>query len=845
MSLSCVIFQEYNAYNALIMKLLFTALSLFASISLCYAQDTTPPKVTLKKNNNLVLDASGNATLDPRQIDNGSTDNLTPAADLQFSLSKTNFDCSDIQVQGHWHSVGSEGFSEGFSYNNKLVLAPDDTPYLVYDHFDPVSNIIVRKWDGSSWQYVGGKGNFAGEGVAPDLAFSPDGTLYVAYIDYANEQKLSVKKWSGASWLPVGNGAVSSGAVEFPSLAFAPDGNLYVAFHDHANARKTTVLEWNGSNWQKLGSTGALSDGFDNFQSLAIAPDGTPYVAFQDGGHEGKTTVLKWNGSSWQALGGAGISNREATFQNIRIAPDGTLYVAYQNYHEGNIHVLKWVGSSWQQLGGEGFSIQQGYSPSLEVSLDGILFLAFSDWISETSAVAMWDGKQWKYLGSGSISPGQTSFIDLALTVDGAPYVAYTDYYHDTKETVKKYSQSNWITFTVTDKAGNSTNAVTVVNVTDATAPVVTSSHRFNIKENSATETVVGQITATDNCGSINWEITSGNSGSSFSIDGNGQITVADPFLLDYESNQEFILQAKASDPSNNSAPFEISIRLNNVNEAPVLMPFSAFYVNEKELMTFTVSATDVDTPADQLVYSLNENAPTGATIDAATGLFSWTPTEEQGSGLYRFNVFVSDGEFIIGQEVSIGVQEVNQPPVIISEPVTTARVGERYVYQVIAVDEDLPANRLTYFAQRLPSWLSFDAFTHTISGTPGPTDLLNNEVRLSVVDGYIAHVQKFIIEVEGPTGIKNENNDFSSQFMIVPNPSRGNVMIRLKGVDPGKEFAANLFTLEGKHALEIKGNLAQISKQISACLVGSKAGIYMLQLTSKDETSILRIIKQ
>ena len=42
------------------------------------------------------LDASGSASITPAQIDNGSSDNCTAAADLQLSLDKTSFDCSNI-----------------------------------------------------------------------------------------------------------------------------------------------------------------------------------------------------------------------------------------------------------------------------------------------------------------------------------------------------------------------------------------------------------------------------------------------------------------------------------------------------------------------------------------------------------------------------------------------------------------------------------------------------------------------------------------------------------------------------------------------------------------------------
>ena len=52
--------------------------------------------------------------------------------------------------------------------------------------------------------------------------------------------------------------------------------------------------------------------------------------------------------------------------------------------------------------------------------------------------------------------------------------------------------------------------------------------------------------------------------------------------------------------------------------------------VNEGELFTFPVMATDPDTPADRLIYTL-VMAPSGAQINSDTGVISWNPTEAQG----------------------------------------------------------------------------------------------------------------------------------------------------------------------------------------------------------------------
>ena len=81
------------------------------------------------------------------------------------------------------------------------------------------------------------------------------------------------------------------------------------------------------------------------------------------------------------------------------------------------------------------------------------------------------------------------------------------------------------------------------------------------------------------------------------------------------------------------------------INIAPVFdhptliaIPDHEVYVNE--VLTFTVAATDVD--STMLTFSLSERAPTGATINSTTGVFTWRPTPAQ-DGVHAFNVSVSD----------------------------------------------------------------------------------------------------------------------------------------------------------------------------------------------------------
>ncbi len=90
----------------------------------------------------------------------------------------------------------------------------------------------------------------------------------------------------------------------------------------------------------------------------------------------------------------------------------------------------------------------------------------------------------------------------------------------------------------------------------------------------------------------------------------------------------------------------------------------------------YDVDATDPD--FDPVSYSLMQS-PTGMNIDPASGLITWTPSEDQ-LGDNTVSVQASDGRGGVDQQmfvVRVNSQPGNHPPVIVSEPVTTVTISE------------------------------------------------------------------------------------------------------------------------------------------------------------------------
>ncbi len=400
----------------------------------------------------------------------------------------------------------------------------------------------------------------------------------------------------------------------------------------------------------------------------------------------------------------------------------------------------------------------------------------------------------------------------------------------------------NTVKLTATDGGGNTAMAVATVTVVDPYAPEIAPNQLFEIDENSPAGTVVATINAADNCSIQSWKITEGNKANAFMVSAGGVVSIQNTAALDYEANIEFVLKLSASDKAGNAATTSVKIRLKNMNDnAPVLAAPAEVSGNEEETISFTAQGSDADGNT-RLQYQLSADAPAGASINSTTGLFSWTPAEDQ-DGVYTFNVILGDGLLTVEQTVTAVVHEVNQLPVITTPPPASAIVGEAYTYQLIATDADLPVNTLTYSAVETPSWLNFHAATQLLSGTPAIDSEGEHAVTLKVSDGIAAREQQFVIKVVRPTGI--EDSADKDKIIIFPNPSAGSIMVVIEDLPAGSVVEARLLSLEGKTLLKIKGSLEQISQEVSAGLTDAEAGLYVLQLKRSKNVTSHRIVKK
>jgi len=162
-----------------------------------------------------------------------------------------------------------------------------------------------------------------------------------------------------------------------------------------------------------------------------------------------------------------------------------------------------------------------------------------------------------------------------------------------------------------------------------------------------------------------------------------------------------------------------VTITVNPVDDAPVLGLIEDATIPELVEFSFTATATDADLPDDVLTFSL-VGAPEGAVIDAATGVFTWTPSEEQGEGVYTFTVMVCDDTdptpLCDEQEVTLTVTEVNTAPV--AQDLTETTLEDTLV-DVTLVATDAEDDALTYAIVDQPAHGTVTLVDTTATYTP------------------------------------------------------------------------------------------------------------------------------
>lgn len=230
----------------------------------------------------------------------------------------------------------------------------------------------------------------------------------------------------------------------------------------------------------------------------------------------------------------------------------------------------------------------------------------------------------------------------------------------------------------VTDNGGLTYTKTLTIGVNNINDVPVLANQTFQIAENSANGTQLTRsngsaplnaVTAFDEDGnSLTYSIVSGNAAGIFAMDAQGNLTVANGTLLDYETTTSYTLGIAASDGTATSATGFVTVNVTDVfeNRAPVVnnQNMSVNDTVSGGAVVGTLAGTDPD--GQSLTWSITAgnsagvfalNSSTGVITVANAALLSSSPS-------YALTVQASDGTLVDDGVLTITLNEINDAPV-------------------------------------------------------------------------------------------------------------------------------------------------------------------------------------
>ena len=157
-----------------------------------------------------------------------------------------------------------------------------------------------------------------------------------------------------------------------------------------------------------------------------------------------------------------------------------------------------------------------------------------------------------------------------------------------------------------------------------------------------------------------------------------------------------------------------VTIEVVDANAPPVLDPVGDLQAGERDLLQFDLTASDDE--GDALTFAADPT-PDGASLDAETGRFSWTPTRAQ-IGEHSVELSVSDATGRDSEQITITVVDDNRGPVLQAIGDRTTDEGQALGIQLAADDGD--GDALTFSADGLPEGATLGADDGRFRWTPG-----------------------------------------------------------------------------------------------------------------------------
>ncbi|MBI2574383.1 tandem-95 repeat protein [Candidatus Woesearchaeota archaeon] len=271
---------------------------------------------------------------------------------------------------------------------------------------------------------------------------------------------------------------------------------------------------------------------------------------------------------------------------------------------------------------------------------------------------------------------------------------------------VANFNGTDSCTFKANDgilDSGTATVSITVNAVDDP--PVLAAIGAKSVAENAA---LSFNISATDADGNaITYSALNLPAGASLNAS-SGALTWTPSFAQAGIYNVTFKATANSVEASE-----VVAITVSNTDRAPVLSAIGSKSATENALLSFNISATDAD--GDSITYSA-VNLPAGATLNASTGAFAWTPSYTQ-AGTYNVTFKATANSVEASEAVAITVANTDRAPVLAAIGNKSGTESSALTFAISATDDDNDV--VAYSAIGLPSGSSLNTSSGTFTWTP------------------------------------------------------------------------------------------------------------------------------
>lgn len=200
----------------------------------------------------------------------------------------------------------------------------------------------------------------------------------------------------------------------------------------------------------------------------------------------------------------------------------------------------------------------------------------------------------------------------------------------------------------------------------------------------------------------------------------------------DFNGSDKFTY--KVSDGFKESPSADVSIEVTSVNDPPTA---DDDYINTREdapVVMIDVLTNDRDVDGDKIILLGVKQGQNGSVTISTNNKLTYT-AKENFSGGDSFEYTISDGKGGTDTAtVELTIESINDPPVIISKPVTITRTWASYRYDVNAKDPDLD-DTLVYSLTKKPEGMTIDPNTGLIEWRPNNNQHGDYDVAVKVID--------------------------------------------------------------------------------------------------------------